>query len=112
MLEYAQWADMYLQQANVIAIYIKELKRQSESEQSMLQSRIYTCYQMYLECKHTGVFLRRRAQVQRCLQKEREGKVHGKTSITFGCIDGKHTWSTAVSISESRKKGYGISAHD
>lgn len=103
-LEYTEWANRYLQQAKALEIHIKRLKRQIEDvpelEQNMLKARIYMCYQMYLECKHMGEFLNRRGQIEELLNKEREALGNGKTSVTFGSINRKHTWGTTVSISE------------
>ena len=59
-LEDTQWAKAYLQQADTIRFYIKELKQQMNCSdcfgQSTVKARIDILYGMYLDCKHIGDF--------------------------------------------------------
>lgn len=112
-LEDTQWAKAYLQQADTIRFYIKELKQQMNCadffEQSSVKTRIDILYGMYLDCKHTGDFLYKRAQVAEILKRERREQAHVKKVTELGYHNRKHIWLTTVSISKQLTNGYGIS---
>ena len=113
-LEDTQWANAYLQQADTIRFYIKELKQQLNCadcfEQSPVKARKDMLYGMYLDCKHTGNFLYKRAQVKEVLKRERRERAHVKKVAEFGYHDRKHIWNATVSISKQSTNGYGISS--
>lgn len=103
-MEDTQWANAYMQQANTIRFYIKELKQQLNCidclEQSFVKARIDMLYGMYLACKHTGDFLYKRAQVKEVLKRERRERANVKKVTEFGYHDREHIWNTTVSISK------------
>lgn len=109
-----QWANAYLQQADTIRFYIKELKQQLNCsdcfEQSSVKERIDMLYGMYLDCKHTGDFLSKRAQVKKILKRERRERARVKKVTELGYYDRKHIWNTTVSISKQLTNRYGISS--
>ena len=113
-LEETPWAKAYLQQADTIRLYIKELKQQMNCadcfEPSSVKTRIDILYGMYLDCKHTGDFLYKRAQVSEILKRERREQAHVKKVTELGYHDRKHIWHTTVSISKQLTDGYGISS--
>ena len=113
-LEDTQWANAYLQQADTIRFYIKELKQQMNCAdcfgQSSVKARIDMLYGMYLDCKHTGDFLYKRAQVSEILKRERRERAHVKKVTELGYHDRKHIWNTTVSISKQLTNGYGTSS--
>ena len=112
-LEDTQWAKAYLQQADTIRFYIKELKQQMNCadcfEQSSVKTRIDILYGMYLDCKHIGDFLYKRAQVAEILKRERREQAHVKKVTELEYHNRKHIWNTTVSISKQLTNGYGIS---
>lgn len=112
-LEDTQWAKAYLQQADTIRFYIKELKQQMNCadcfEQSSVKTRIDILYGMYLDCKHIGDFLYKRAQVAETLKRERREQAHVKKVTELEYHNRKHIWNTTVSISKQLTNGYGIS---
>ena len=60
-LEDTQWAKAYLQQADTIRFYIKELKNRQMNcsdcfGQSTVKARIDILYGMYLDCKRVRRF--------------------------------------------------------
>ena len=112
-LEDTQWDKAYLQQADTIRFYIKELKQQMNCadcfEQSSVKTRIDILYGMYLDCKHIGDFLYKRAQVAEILKRERREQAHVKKVTELEYHNRKHIWNTTVSISKQLTNGYGIS---
>ena len=112
-LEDTLWAKAYLQQADTIRFYIKELKQQMNCadcfEQSSVKTRIDILYGMYLDCKHIGDFLYKRAQVAEILKRERREQAHVKKVTELEYHNRKHIWNTTVSISKQLTNGYGIS---
>ena len=113
-LEDTQWAKAYLQQADSIRFYIKELKQQMNCSdcfgQSTVKARIDILYGMYLDCKHIGDFLHKRAQVEKVLKQERRERASVKKVTELGYHDRKHIWNATVSISKQFTNGYGISS--
>lgn len=113
-LEDTQWANAYLQQADAIRFYIQELKQQLNCAdcfgQSSVKARIDMLYGMYLDCKHIGDFLYKRAQVSEILKRERRERAHVKKVTELGYHDRKHIWNTTVSISKQLTNGYGTSS--
>ena len=113
-LEDTQWAKAYLQQADTIRFYIKELKQQMNCSdcfgQSTVKARIDILYGMYLDCKHIGDFLHKRAQVEKVLKQERRERASVKKVTELGYHDRKHIWNATVSISKQFTNGYGISS--
>ena len=93
--------------------YIKELKQQMNCadcfEQSSVKTRIDILYGMYLDCKHIGDFLYKRAQVAEILKRERREQAHVKKVTELEYHNRKHIWNTTVSISKQLTNGYGIS---
>ena len=102
-----------MQQADTIRFYIKELKQQMNCadcfEQSSVKTRIDILYGMYLDCKHIGDFLYKRAQVAEILKRERREQAHVKKVTELEYHNRKHIWNTTVSISKQLTNGYGIS---
>lgn len=107
-------AKAYLQQAGTIRFYIKELKQQMNCSdcfgQSTVKARIDILYGMYLDCKHIGDFLHKRAQVEKVLKQERRERASVKKVTELGYHDRKHIWNATVSISKQFTNGYGISS--
>lgn len=66
-MTYKEWADDYLESAQKLKAKIADLKAQKEtasiSELSLLNRRIISLYNMYLDCVHTSDELARRKGV-------------------------------------------------
>ena len=91
-----------------------ELKQQMNCSdcfgQSTVKARIDILYGMYLDCKHIGDFLHKRAQVEKVLKQERRERASVKKVTELGYHDRKHIWNATVSISKQFTNGYGISS--
>ena len=82
-------------------------------EQSSVKTRIDILYGMYLDCKHIGDFLYKRAQVAEILKRERREQAHVKKVTMPAYIDteinarGKSAVETARQLVETERQKRG-----
>ncbi len=66
MMDYEQWSEQYLTQAEALRCKLKALRKSiaylKGGEQDAAYYRLHMLYEMYLELRHTGLYLQQRGK--------------------------------------------------